>query len=160
MISFFMILNFHNFAGSFSVSTDCFLKLIFEDEMGTYMKITIILFITIAFVSVTLPHVLQLHQCHNFDAEFSKITYGQRLLGDIFQNLTSLSLRECLTKCLYHLGCLSVNYNRYNSTCEILRNTIQRNTPDRVILSSDDSRWNHFETNYDRKAVRFGFFAA
>ena len=105
-------------------------------------------------VSVTFSHVLQLSQCRNYDAEFSKITYGQRLIGDIFQTLSSLSLRECLTKCLYHLGCLSVNYNRDDSTCEILQNTIQRNTPDRVNISMDESGWNHFETNYDRKEVK------
>ena len=105
-------------------------------------------------VSVTFSHVLQLSQCRSYDAEFSKITYGQRLIGDIFQTLSSLSLRECLTKCLYHLGCLSVNYNRDDSTCEILQNTIQRNTPDRVNISMDESGWNHFETNYNSELVK------
>ena len=113
---------------------------------------TVLCFIVFC-VSVTFSHVLQLKQCHNYDAEFSKITYGQRLLGEILSTLSSLSLRGCLTKCMYHMGCLSVNYMRDNSICEILGNTIHRNVPDHVSISSNESGWNHFETNYGRKAV-------
>eukprot|EP00111_Clytia_hemisphaerica_P001715 TCONS_00004857-protein len=114
-----------------------------------FVTLTIIL----VFVNETFSHVFQLDQCRNFDAEFSKITYGQRLIGDIFQTLSLLSLRECLTKCLYYLGCLSVNYNRDDSTCEILGNTIQRNISDQTDILSGDEEWNHFETNYDRKEI-------
>ena len=105
-------------------------------------------------ISIGFSHVLQLKQCHDYDAEFSQITYGRRLLGDIFTTLDSISLRGCLSKCLYHLGCLSVNYMRANQICEILGNTVQQNSSLYAVLASNESDWNHFETNYNRKAVR------
>uniref|UniRef100_A0A7M5V561 Apple domain-containing protein n=1 Tax=Clytia hemisphaerica TaxID=252671 RepID=A0A7M5V561_9CNID len=115
------------------------------------------LFFTILIICITVgySHVLQLKQCRNFDAEFSKITYGQRLLGDIFKTLDSISLRRCLTKCLYYMGCLSVNYMRTNQICEILGNSLQRNSS--AALSSNET-WNHFETNYDRKTIGISCF--
>eukprot|EP00111_Clytia_hemisphaerica_P007179 TCONS_00020869-protein len=54
---------------------------------------------------------------------------------------------------MYHLGCLSVNYMREDSTCEILGNTIQRNIEEHVTVLTNQTGWNHFETNYDRKAI-------
>lgn len=112
---------------------------------------------TIFCLSFTFSHVFQLKQCNNFDAEFSKVTYGQRLLGEILLTLSSLSLRGCLTECMYHLGCLSVNYMREDSTCEILGNTIQRNIEEHVTVLTNQTGWNHFETNYDRKAVSYQY---
>jgi len=68
------------------------------------LKIAFCFTITIFCLSFTFSHVFQLKQCNNFDAEFSKVTYGQRLLGEILLTLSSLSLRGCLTECMYHLG--------------------------------------------------------
>uniref|UniRef100_A0A7M5XLV4 Apple domain-containing protein n=1 Tax=Clytia hemisphaerica TaxID=252671 RepID=A0A7M5XLV4_9CNID len=108
-------------------------------------------FVILIFVKA---NILKLPECGKYDAEFSKITYHQRLLGDILKTLDFISLRKCLTKCMLHPTCQSVNFMRQNETCELLGNSARRNSSGNSLFSPAKG-WNHFETDYDKKTVSF-----
>uniref|UniRef100_A0A7M5WR55 Apple domain-containing protein n=2 Tax=Clytia hemisphaerica TaxID=252671 RepID=A0A7M5WR55_9CNID len=96
--------------------------------------------------------ILREAQCNIYDAEFSKIKYNQRLIGNILDFIESVSLRRCLTNCLHHPNCQSVNYMRPGKLCQILDDAFQLNVTGTVRFERADD-WNHFETNYNRKTL-------
>uniref|UniRef100_A0A7M5TYV2 Apple domain-containing protein n=1 Tax=Clytia hemisphaerica TaxID=252671 RepID=A0A7M5TYV2_9CNID len=108
--------------------------------------------ILLLWTNISLSHILRLPECNNYDAKFSKISYHQRLIGNILKTLDFISLRKCLTKCMWHLRCQSVNFKRQNETCELLGNSLQSNLTGNV-LSVPQTGWIHFETDYDEKTL-------
>ena len=105
------------------------------------------------FVGICVSHMLKLSECSNYDGKFSKIKYDQRLVGDILAFIGAISLRECLTKCLYDPICLTVNYRRENSTCELLGVAVQVYDPTKNGTLVSAPRWHHYETYYTIKQV-------
>ncbi|XP_066918596.1 uncharacterized protein [Clytia hemisphaerica] len=123
---------------------------VFSDTMKTFWSILAILGF---FIATCFSHMLKLNECGNYDGIFSKIKYDQRLIGDILNVIGAITLRGCLTKCLYHPICLSVNYRRANSTCELLGVAIQVYNPTKNDTLISDAGWNHFETDYTIKQL-------
>ena len=80
------------------------------------------------------------------------LNFHQRLVGNILELLEFISLRKCLTKCMFHPSCQSVNFMRHNETCELLGNSAQKNLTGNAVFVSADG-WNHFETDFDEKTV-------
>ena len=113
--------------------------------------IFIFLFVTISF-RLSLPHILRLSECALYDAIFSQITYHNRLIGNILTLIEMISLRKCLTRCVYSSGCFSVNYMRENEKCELVGDAAQQNSTGSVSFEEADG-WNHFETNYNITTV-------
>ena len=110
------------------------------------------LFLTIFQASSSM--ILREKQCNLYDAEFSKIFHHRRLVGNILELIDLLTLRDCLTKCLHHPNCHSVNYMRRDQKCELMDDAFQLNITRTVSFAIADE-WNHFETNYNRKTVHF-----
>uniref|UniRef100_A0A7M5UJ30 Apple domain-containing protein n=1 Tax=Clytia hemisphaerica TaxID=252671 RepID=A0A7M5UJ30_9CNID len=105
------------------------------------------------FVSGCVTHMLKLSECNNYDGKFSKIKYNHRLIGDMLVVIETISLRGCLTKCLYHSVCLTVNYRRDNSTCELLGVAIQVFNPVKNTTLLLAPGWHHYETDYTAKQL-------
>ena len=76
--------------------------------------------VIILFVSSVCGYMLKDLSCSLVDAEFGNIRYGSRLLQGVLSTLSLIGLRQCLTKCLTHPTCKSVNYNRKNQLCDLL----------------------------------------
>ena len=108
-----------------------------------------------AILSVSLCHILRLPECNKYDAIFSKIKYDVRLVGDILEELSSsaITLRKCLTKCMLHSTCLSINFMRENSTCELLGVAAQKPNAIKNPSYVQAPGWKHFETDYTAKKV-------
>ena len=114
-------------------------------------KLRAFIFITVI-IKLSSTHILRLTDCNIYDAEFSKIKYHNRLVGSIITLIDLITLRKCLTKCLYLPTCYSVNYMRQDEKCELLGDAAQRNVTGAVSFEVANG-WNHIETNYDRKSV-------
>ena len=104
------------------------------------------------FVIFVKARILKLPEYNKYDAEFSKITYHQRLVGEILEFLEFILLRKCLTKCMFHPSCQSVNFMRHNETCELLGNSAQGNFTGNALFVPANG-WHHFETDFDKKTV-------
>ena len=97
--------------------------------------------------------MLKKTNCSLYDAEFSMIHQNMRFLaGQIEPILYQINLRECLTKCVVHATCLSVNYFKSNETW-ILNIGFHRLSS--MILNQVfgvASGWVHYNTK-EKKAV-------
>ena len=111
------------------------------------------------FVCVSVSHMLKLSECNNYDGIFSKIKYDHRLVEDILAFIGAISLRGCLTKCLYDPICLTVNYRRDNSACELLGVAVQMYDPTKNATLVSAPGWNHFETDYTIRQVKHEVFS-
>ena len=105
-------------------------------------------------ISLVKPEILRLSQCNVYDAEFSRIKHNNRLVGNKIVLLVSITLRKCLTQCMYHSLCQSVNYMRLDEKCELLGDSAQLNATGLVNFELATG-WNHLETNFHRKTVSF-----
>ena len=124
------------------------------------MRTLLFILILLGFVvEICVSHMLKLSECSNYDGKFSKIKYDQRLVGDILASIGAISLRGCLTKCLFDPICLTANYRRENSTCELLGVAVQyfNSTKNATLVSAPG--WNHFETDYTIRQVKHEVFS-
>ena len=106
-----------------------------------------------ALVGFCLSHILKLPECQNYNAVFSKVKHDYRLLGEILASIGGILLPQCLSRCMIHPNCISVNYRRDNSHCELLGVAAQ--LFDRLRNSSfvTSPGWLHLETDYTIKKV-------
>ena len=95
--------------------------------------------------------------CSLFDAEFGKIRYGVRYAQNVIVSHSSILLRQCLTKCLMHPICLSVNYNRKAQLCELLDVNLHCGGGGWQGHLETNSSWNHFDTK-NKDAVKILYF--
>ena len=109
-------------------------------------------FVFYLLLNISYTHILKLPQCNKYDAIFSKITLNRRLIGGEITHIVTISLRKCLTKCMFHITCLSVNYMRQAEECQLLAITAQRNETGNALWATANG-WNHFETDYNTKSV-------
>jgi len=79
----------------------------------------IILLILLYFEKVY-SNILKLSECGLYDAEFSKISNNVKLNTTILTVLNGVSLIQCETQCTAHQHCLSVNYKKSDSLCELV----------------------------------------
>ncbi|XP_066923681.1 uncharacterized protein [Clytia hemisphaerica] len=115
-----------------------------------YMRNIIALLVLV--IGIANSEILRLRQCNKYDAEFSKIKYNHRLVGATITELGLLSLRKCLTRCMYHTTCHSVNYMRSNERCELVGDSAEQNST-RMTTFEQRQGWNHIETNFYRKTI-------
>ena len=100
----------------------------------------------IILISLVVGFMLKDSSCSLFDAEFGKIRYGVRYTQNTIVSLSSILLRQCLTKCLMHPICLSVNYNRKDQLCELLDVNLHCGGGGWQGYLETNSSWNHFDT--------------
>jgi len=98
-------------------------------------------------------NILKLTECSLYDGQFSNIRSNVRLNETMLSVLNDVSLLQCETQCTVHPQCLSVNYMKTNSTCELLAGDQKCGMSENWV---DASGWTHYGTS-DQKAVK-GFF--
>ncbi|XP_066934385.1 uncharacterized protein [Clytia hemisphaerica] len=104
-------------------------------------------------VKFAISTMLKVNQCGIYDAEFSQIKYDHRLTGDLTDTLFLVSLRQCLTKCMLHTTCKSVNYIRQNETCELSSSLSYKTCDLPGVVYQPAKGWNHFQTDIKKRAV-------
>ena len=96
--------------------------------------------------------MLKFEECNLFDAEFSKVKRGYILpLWYKVPQLKDVSLLKCLSACMYHPKCFSVNYSPSRMLCHLLE-TATYMCGGGIFYPTPD--WDHYETK-DKKAVSF-----
>jgi len=100
--------------------------------------------------------MLKQKECSIYDAEFSEITYNSKATSNANSSIAplyGLQLPQCLSKCLLHPKCLSVNYLRSNLTCEFVMETKCASTFSMTLANG----WNHFDTK-QKNAVSLNYY--
>lgn len=86
--------------------------------------------------------MLKSPQCAKYDAEFSVVYPNSRIPFGINETIHASNLEECLTKCLFHPVCRSVNFYGINGTCVVIDHNY---LIPKQILQEDDG-WNYYAT--------------
>jgi len=106
------------------------------------------LFIILLYLQTVFSNILRVRECSLYDAEFGNIRYNVRLSKIILLELNNTSLLQCETQCTLHPQCLSVNYLKKDSFCELVDSEVCEISHNLV----DTPGWRHYGT-LDKRAV-------
>lgn len=106
------------------------------------MNLSLVLF-TSLFLTHYNAHILRLPECGKYDAIWTVLYEGQKLIGAVHTVLSSLTLRQCLKKCMLYRTCKSVSVHSEENLCMIHNS---RNGENGTSLETVTG-WDHMETD-------------
>ena len=104
----------------------------------------------IVLVKLVGSEILRLNKCSKFDAHFSVYKKDKKLVGGlILARLESHTWNDCVSGCIRHDDCKSINYNMDPRICELL--DVETGNEGARFESHHD--WMHVETPKNRTKV-------
>lgn len=94
-------------------------------------------------------HILRLPECGKYDAMWTVVHQGQKLINSIHTVLPKISLNHCLTKCMLYLECKSISAHSENHLC-MMHSSL--NGENGTMLQNEEG-WVHMETDLRVKNV-------